>query len=217
MDSIQAEVSKEASPLLDFLIKHAAKLVAGLVALIVLIAGAGIWKYYTGKTHRETREKLGLILIAPSSEDKIARLETFIAGAPDDLKRAAWLALMETAGQIGNHEKAAQAWARFESGSKAADLVAKIGEAQSLSVAGKHAESLALLEKLLESSQPEASAVINDLIIVEAESLGQWGRALEACESVLGGASAYVNQNEWKLRADYFRQKATTAAAPDKP
>ena len=46
---LQAEVSSESAPLLQFMLRHAG-IIAGVVILFLLVlAGTGIWRWYSGR------------------------------------------------------------------------------------------------------------------------------------------------------------------------
>lgn len=128
LDSIQSEVSREASPILEFLVNNSRKIFMGLTLFVLLVLGFGIFTYYTVSQQRSAQEALGKILIMPESAAKITQLEAFAASGKPELKTAALMALANSASLQNLPDKAAQAWGepRCETGARL-ELKAGIG------------------------------------------------------------------------------------------
>ncbi|MDR2051336.1 MAG: hypothetical protein LBQ63_06160 [Deltaproteobacteria bacterium] len=207
LDSIQAEVSGEASPLLSFLMKHARLIFLVLFALIALVVAAGVWNYYSSSRLKDMREELGRIIIMPETGSKLAALEDFSAKADAKIMNAALLALMQSATAQGRQEKAAEAWRRLAAGDGAFAFVARLAEAEALSRLEDIPGGIARLEALLPEALPEEYAVINGFIADMAEKNGDWERAAAACAAVLERNAALADKNAWEQRLAYYRAK----------
>lgn len=212
LDSIQSEVSKEASPLLEFLIRNSKKIALLVVLVIVAAAAFGGWTVYSENQVNAAREELGLLVVRPESEAKLAALEKFAADAPAELKTGAYLALASSAAQAGRHDLAASAWGQIASltGSPM-HFTAQLGEAASLKDQGKGEQALMLLESMLSGTPAEMSPVLNSAILDLAEDLGQWDRALQACNNILNDESISADKAFWRQRAEYLRLKKQSA------
>lgn len=208
LDSIQSEVSREASPMLDFLVRHARKIFVALLALITVIVVFGVWSYLNAGKQREAEEALGRILILPDDPAKLEALTGFAGGAAPELKTAALLALAQSATLQQQPEIAAGAWAQISQlADPATRLVAEVGQAGALSAQGKNAEALSLLESLLPTVPAEAVPVLNAYIVSVAEQLGDWDRAIAACEAIIGQSPNPDAQSVWEQRRAYFISK----------
>lgn len=209
LDSIQSEVSREASPILEFLVKHSRKIVLAFAVLIVLVLAAGAFSFYTVSQKRETREALGKILVMPETQAKIAALESFADGAGPGVRTAAFMALANSATLQNMPEKAMRAWSEVAKTADAATrLAANLAQASALHRQGKDAEALTLLEGLLASAPADAQATVNSLIVSVAESLGNWDRALMACGAIVNQMNAGSEARAiWEQRLAYFASK----------
>lgn len=208
LDSIQSEVSQEASPMLEFLVNHASKIFAALIAFIILLLVFGGWNYFSGSKKRDNEEALGKILVMPENAAKITALEEFIAGNSGQIKTAATLALAQSSGSQQLPEKSATSWAELAKEVDAPTrLIAIIAQANSLSSQGKHPEALAALEAALSSAPLEAKPTINSLIAGEAESLGEWDKAIAACDALVAAMDVPEAKRVWEQRRAYYLSK----------
>lgn len=208
LDSIQSEVANEASPMLDFLLKHASKIFFALVAFIVVVVAFGIWNYADGNNYKEAGEALGKILIMPEDANKIAALEEFSASAEKPLRQAALMALAQSASLQKQYDKAAAAWTEaaplLDAGNR---LVANISLANIMALGGRHSEALASLEALVKTAPEEMRVTINAQIVGLAEVLGEWDKAIAACEAIIPAVKNPVDQGLWQQRLAYFTAK----------
>lgn len=208
IDSIQAEVSKEASPMLEFLVKHSVKLIALIVALVLAIILSGVISYKNKSSLEEKREALGKILLMPESEKRLNALQSYADNASDEFKTTALLALATSKTNAKDYAGAANTWAEAaKSSNKMSEMVALIGQAEALSNAGKHDESLAMLESLLPRVEQDSASLINSMIVDEAQILGRFDRAIKACDDIIASPSLLVNPAPWKQRAAFLRQQ----------
>ena len=208
IDSIQSEVSKEASPLLEFLIRNSKKIALG-VALVVIVAVAyGSYTLYADGVVEDAREELGRIVVRPDSPEKIQNLLSFAESAPGELKIAALMAAASAATAGEDHELAADAWARVaELSGEPMYFSAKMGEAGALSRQGKDQEALDLLLSLQPKVPAAMLPVLNGMIIETAEQLGRWDVAMGACEAVIGNDEVNMDKSFWRQRLEYLRLK----------
>ena len=208
LESIQSEVSKEASPLLDFLATHARLIFLFLVTLIVLIFAAGIWNYHSSSKTKAQEEALGKILIRPDTPAKLADLEQFAATAEGGMKDAALLALTHSAVKQGDQERALLGWRRVATmGNASLSLIAGLGEAGTLARLGKPAEGIARLEGMIPAATPEERALLSAMMLELAEQDGDWAKAVALCKEMLAQGDARLDKNAWEQRLAYFQSK----------
>lgn len=208
LDSIQSEVSREASPMLDFLVKHAKTIFLILILFIVAIMALGVWNYMSGNKQKEAEEALGKILVMPENSEKIAALEAYNGSATPEFKNAALLALAKSAALQGQPDKAAAAWTELgKSQSASIRMVAELARANMLSAEGKNAEALTILEALLASSPADVQPVISTYIVSVAEALGNWDKAIAACDNIIRGVTSPEAKSMWEQRLAYFAAK----------
>lgn len=208
LDSIQSEVSKEASPMLEFLVKHARKIFLFLAALIALIVVVGVFSYSAGSKQREAEETLGKILIQPETSAKLAALEEFSAGAPKKMQTAVFMAIAHSAALQNNMEKAAEAWGKVAaSADTPTRFVAGIAQATALAAQDKVAEAIVQLESMLASAPSEAKSMLNAQIVDLAERSGNWDKAIAASDAVLTQMGGAQGREVWEQRKAYFISK----------
>lgn len=208
LDSIQSEVSREATPMLDFLVKHARKIFMALIALIAVIIVFGVWNYMSGSKQRDAEEALGKILIMPDTSAKLETLAGFAGTAAPAHKNAALMALAQSASIQKQYDKAAEAWGQVATGADAATrFVASIAQATALSAQGKHGEALSLLESIQATAPLEAQPMINSYIVSAAEQLGNWDKAIAACDAIIRQAENPDAKDIWEQRLAYYAAK----------
>ncbi|MDL2307818.1 hypothetical protein LJC48_07370, partial [Desulfovibrio sp. OttesenSCG-928-C06] len=172
----------------------------------------GGWTVYSEGQLADAREEFGRLAISPESEAKLAALEKFAASAPSELKTGAYLALASSATQAGRHDLAASAWGQVASTSGAPmHFTAKLGEAAALKDQGKGEQAMLLLDSMLNSAPADMSPVLNTAILDIAEELGQWDRAMQACNSILNNDAITADKTFWRQRAEYLRLKKLSA------
>lgn len=208
IDSIQSEVSREASPLLELLIRHSKLIFLVLIALIAAIVAAGIMEYRSSSSQRDAEEALGKIIIMPEDPSKLAALQEYADKADAKMKNAALFALMYSAGQQGDREKAVATWDAIAKNNEGAiKIIATIAEANNLAASGKQAEAIAVLESLQAQAGPAAVSTINAMIADLAESAGDWDKAIAACESIIRTEGSNQDKSIWEQRIAYFQTK----------
>ncbi len=204
LQKMSAEVAPEVSPLLRGLL-HNARLIGIVLTLCVLGAAAyGGWRWHSAKTLTEAQTELGRILVIAAPADRAAALKDFRTKAPEDLQTALNLALAQISLENKDYETAVTAWdavAKDPKGSLYA--TAQIGTADALSQMGKDAEALAVLEGLKNSADKNIKPLIDSQIVDLAEKVGDYAKALAACDALLGSVTN-------PMEADFWRQKAAS-------
>ena len=212
VESLQSEVAKEASPLLEFLIRNARKIFLALLGIILVIVALGIWNYYSSSKLNDARDELGMIIVQPKGQAKTAALEAFVAKAPDELKPGALLALALSADSDGNYDKAASAWSQFSALSEGKiTFIAKYGEASALARGGKTSEALKLFESMQGGLSNMEAVSVNLRIVDLAEIDGNIDRAIRACEDIINAEITAESKPFWEQRLNWLKQKKATA------
>lgn len=138
VDSLQQSISKEAAPLLNFVLKHIKAIALGLVLLVSTIAGAGIYNYMHDQKILKAQETLATLSVGASTEAQLDTLKSFVGTAPDQVRPAALLALAKASLRVKDYVSAAEAWGTLQkldvgsmrdlAGLGRADAYARMGE-----------------------------------------------------------------------------------------
>lgn len=90
---LQAEVSSESAPLLQFMLRHAG-IIAGVVILFLLVlAGTGIWRWYSGGKNEDARQELARVSMTMQGQERLKALAALADKAPSDVRLSVLLAL----------------------------------------------------------------------------------------------------------------------------
>ena len=186
LGQLQSEVSKEATPLLEFVVKNAKYLVGIVLVLIVAIAATGLWRWHEQSVIREAEQELGKILLNPSVGQRIPALEKLLGTAPASMHTGLQLEIAIAALEQEDLSRAAAAYEKVRESdpNSATGLMAGLNQADILMRSGKYAEALAVLD-VIEKKAPETlRAMIAEAQAVNAEQSNQLQRALAIYETI---------------------------------
>lgn len=199
---LQSEVSSEATPLLESIVRHTGLIVTVLVLLVLAAAGSAVYNWYSGKQAREAQLELSRISRTLQGTERLTALQTLAETAPASLRDAVLLEYANSAFGADDFPRAADAFARLAEadGASALHTVAILGQISSLRRAGKPADALPLLETL-ENTVPEASRNTVRILLAEtALEAGNTTRAHRMFEELAAAAEG--------PEADYYRYRA---------
>lgn len=214
---LQAEVSSESAPLLQFMLRHAG-IIAGVVILFLLVlAGTGIWRWYSGGKNEDARQELARVSMTVQGQERLKALAALADKAPSDVRLSVLLAWAQNALESGDAAVAAEVYAKAAKldADGALGMAAALGEAGSLLKAGKNAEALTLLQGL-EAGLPgeNRSVQLRQMLAEAAARAGQKDLAAKTYQALAQEVSG--------LDGDYFRVRAealvpAAGSAPEKP
>lgn len=214
---LQAEVSSESAPLLQFMLRHAG-IIAGVVILFLLVlAGTGIWRWYSGGKNEDARQELARVSMTVQGQERLKALAALADKAPSDVRLSVLLAWAQSALESGDAAVAAEIYAKAAKldADGALGMAAALGEAGSLLKAGKNAEALTLLQGL-EARLPgeNRSVQLRQMLAEAAARAGQKDLAAKTYQALAQEVSG--------LDGDYFRVRAealvpAAGSAPEKP
>ncbi|MBS6830761.1 MAG: tetratricopeptide repeat protein [Desulfovibrio sp.] len=214
---LQAEVSSESAPLLQFMLRHAG-IIAGVVILFLLVlAGTGIWRWYSGGKNEDARQELARVSMTMQGQERLKALAALADKAPSDVRLSVLLAWAQSALESGDAAVAAEVYAKAAKldADGALGMAAALGEAGSLLKAGKNAEALTLLQGL-EARLPgeNRSVQLRQMLAEAAARAGQKDLAAKTYQALAQEVSG--------LDGDYFRVRAealvpAAGSAPEKP
>lgn len=214
---LQAEVSSESAPLLQFMLRHAG-IIAGVVILFLLVlAGTGIWRWYSGGKNEDARQELARVSMTVQGQERLKALAALADKAPSDVRLSVLLAWAQSALESGDAAVAAEVYAKAAKldADGALGMAAALGEAGSLLKAGKNAEALTLLQGL-EARLPgeNRSVQLRQMLAEAAARAGQKDLAAKTYQAL----AQEVNG----LDGEYFRVRAealvpAAGSAPEKP
>lgn len=197
MDSIQSEVAAEASPMLQFLANNARIIVLALVLFIAAIVGYWIYSSVAAKDREAEIANLGKILLVSDAKTRLAQLESFAPGAPASVKRQVWYSIMEAAHELKDYGKLYTAWEQIRGFDDSIRVTATIGMADALSAQQKYKEALALLEGVSANLKDGSAPPVHMRVMSLAEYLGDYKRALAACDLLLSKTSNQADISLW--------------------
>lgn len=214
---LQAEVSSESAPLLQFMLRHAG-IIAGVVILFLLVlAGTGIWRWYSSGKNEDARQELARVSMTMQGQERLKALAALADKAPSDVRLSVLLAWAQSALESGDAAVAAEVYAKAAKldADGALGMAAALGEAGSLLKAGKNAEALTLLQGL-EARLPgeNRSVQLRQMLAEAAARAGQKDLAAKTYQALAQEVSG--------LDGDYFRVRAealvpAAGSAPEKP
>ena len=97
MRDLQAEVSSESAPMLQFMLRHAGTIASIVVLFVLVLAGTGIWRWYSTSKNDEARQSLARIVLQTSGPAQVKELAALAEKAPSDVRFSAYLALGQSA------------------------------------------------------------------------------------------------------------------------
>ncbi len=204
---LQAEVSSESAPLLQFMLRHAGLIAGAVILFLLVLAGTAVWKWYSGSTSAEARQELARIVLTAQGQERVKALSALAEKVPGPVRLSAYLALGQSALESGDFAAAATAYAKAaqEDADGALGMAAALGEAGALLKAGKNAEAVTLLQNLETRLSAEGRSAQVRLMLAEA--------AARAGQNDLAAATyAALAKDVPGLDGDYFRARAEALA-----
>jgi len=203
---LQAEVSSESAPMLQFMLRHAGTIASIVVLFVLVLAGTGIWRWYSSSRDDDARQALARVVIETHGADQVKALSAMAAKAPESVRFSVYLALGQSALRNGDAATAANAFAEAAKvGDGALAMTAGMNEAGALLKSGKYAEALALLQGL-QSALP-GEVVAPQLKQMTAEAAAVAGKPEQAARIYLA-----LSREAQGLNSEYFRTRAAALA-----
>lgn len=199
VSSLQSEVALEASPLLAFLVTHAAKIAVGIVLFILAIGG--YWFYSSHMENRRVEESkaLGQLMIISDPRMRLEKLEAFLPDAPASVQGAAWFAVLDASIALQDNDKIYAAWERISKLDPNMAVPAALGMSSALAAEGKNKEALTVLEGLALTPQSLDFFNVQTHIALLSELLGDYKRAAAASDAL--SSAPGIDPNEGKFWA----------------
>ncbi len=211
LNEIQSEVSSEAAPLLEFLVRHGISIMAGLVLFVIVLLGYGGYTWYDNDKTEKAHLELSRIVLSNEGAERITALEAFAQDAPDAVKTGTWLALAETAVQLKDYDKAATYFGDIVpmDPQGAIGIMAALNQGQSLILAKKYAEAVPVLETLLARVVDNQRLVVRQALAEAALLAGDTAKAKQLFEA-MANESTGPEADFFRFRANQLAQQATT-------
>jgi len=173
-------------PVLKWIVENIKALAVGLGVALVLLAAYGIYDHFQNKASKESANDLAAIVAQNEGAQKVAALDAFVQKAPSNLKVSALFELVEALQAAKEYKRAAEVWSQIAAQTdKNMAAVATFGRAQSLSLAGDHAQGLALLEDLKAKAGKPFDNAITQRIAIFAELAGDLAKSVAAYKELL--------------------------------
>ena len=207
LHELQSEVSHEAAPLLQFLLRHAVTIMVLLVLFVIALAGMGGYNWHAAKSLREGQDELARITLSTEGAARVSALEAFAERAPSSMRVAVLLELADAAMREKSYDRAASAYGAAAAADPegATGLLATFSQGQALLAAGKAGEALEVLNGLLSRMDERASATVLPVRAAAALADGKPGLALQSYEALAARAQGpekeYLESRVLALRA----------------
>lgn len=184
---MQAEVSPEAAPLWNFVLKHARRITALVVGGVVAFLLIAAWQWYCEKQLNESRAQLGRVISIQDPARRITSLEGFLANAPSELAVAAQLELAVAAVETSDWGKAAQAyaWVAEKEGDSPLGFAARLNNAHLLVRKGDYAQARTAFLTILADAPATMAPLLHQLAGEAAEAAGDKAAAIGSYESAI--------------------------------
>lgn len=185
LDDIESHVPEQLHPILEAAFKHQKQIIIGVVAIIAVAAIYAGMTAYNQRAMTTAQAKLGTILIEASGDDKIAKLEALLGNVPSSVKPAILLELAQSSMSNAKYDKAIGYWNQLV-GETDDDLklVARLGKAKCLTLAGKGAEAVTELNDLTGVAPASFTVPVYRQLAVAAELAGDTNTALMAYQKL---------------------------------
>lgn len=207
LEGIQGEVSAENAPLLEFITRYAWLIAGGVLLLLLILGGLGIWNWYRNGKLEDARAELGMINAQYQGQAKLKALRQLAENAPVGAQLQAWLDLARSAQENGDIQLAAEAWTRAAELDRggAMGLTAALGAASVYLRKGDYQEALTALQEL-EQRTPEL-ADIQEFQRMLAEAAARAGK-LDLARNIYQKLATEFQTEE----SAYFQKRADVLA-----
>lgn len=214
LTTLQSEVASEASPMLQFLVRHARVIVIGILLFIVAIIGYWVHSWQAGKQYAADAKELGAIVAMSDVKQRLDKLEAYLPSAPQKMKANALFAVMEGARQLQDYPKVHDAWKAIGALDPSLKVPAGMGMASALAAQNKFKEAMASLDSISSGLSQIDSTIINTQLVGYAELAGDYDRAIATCDALLKSPEVTQDANFWVQKKAALEQKKAGAAKP---
>ncbi|MDR2727481.1 MAG: tetratricopeptide repeat protein [Deltaproteobacteria bacterium] len=192
MGGLQSEVSVEAAPLLQFMIKHIGVIVGIVLFLIVGIVATGAYQWHSSRSLHEARMALGKILTGGTTgADRVKALEALVQDVPASMRIGLWLEVAAAAQEAQDYAQAAVAFGRVGQLDKSPlGFVSLMNQADMLLRTGDAAKALDVLEPLVTSAPETMRLTVRESVAGAAEAAGDTQKAIAMYQSMLAAGQS---------------------------
>ncbi len=204
LDSIQAEIGRDTSPLLEFLTHNASKIIAAIVLFILAILAYWGYSSYTASRIKEEQQAYSLMLANTNEANVLETLSNYIKTAPQSTRNMALATLATEAQRQQNHQIALGAWEEVAKNMPQISIEAGFGVSNAHLGLGNTEKAIETLESLLPQAANLHVMNIHSQIAIIAEQNKNFPRAIKAYEELVNFAgNGTVDQEKvefWKTR-----------------
>ncbi len=208
---LQAEMTTETAPLLQFLLKHAVLIMCVLGFFTLTLISIGVYQWYSDRQTRVAQEELGLILLNLQGKERVTALEAVLPALPKSVREAAYLELGAAAMAVSDYATAAGAYEKIMAldADSAVGLMAVTNHVQALIWAEQPEQALAVLNMIEKPVQQARSrGLVQSMTAEAAIAANQYDEAIQQYEALITTASG---QEKEVLRSQVRRaQRAKT-------
>ncbi len=206
---MQAEISPEAAPIWNFVLKHAYHITAAVIACVVIILAVGGWQYYNESQLEKIRNKLGQAIALQDPSQRVVALEAFLQNAPSELVIAANLELAATSIEMKDWTRAAGAYANVSAieGDSPLGFTSRLNYAQVLMQQGDYTNAKEEFQELAAKAPANIAPFMSQQVAEAAEAAGDTAGAISAYEAALNALPPTDKESANFFRARIARLK----------
>ncbi len=210
MANIQSEVAAESRPLLVFITRYARFLVGGIALLCIVLLGTAVYQYIHTSRQNDTLDAMARIMARPADARQIKDLETLSVDAPDSMRSAVSVALVESAVKQSNTEKMAGGYELVarDHYDTPLGLTSAVDQAGSLFRQGKYAEGVAILKALEPRVTQDAGQQVRMMLAEGASRAGDYELAAATFDQLAATARDELDREYGVTRAREMRAMA---------
>lgn len=181
LENIESHVPDSLHPVLEAAFKYRKQIVIVVSAIIAAAALYAGYNAYNQRAMASAQSEMGAILIQKSGQEKVDALKALLGSVPSSVKPAVLLELAQATMAAEAYDEAAGYWNDL-AGDTDSDLniIARMGKAKSLQLAGKPAEAVTVLKDLQGVVGEAYTIPVTRQLAVAAEAAGDNALALEA-------------------------------------
>lgn len=197
LQELQSEVTNEAAPLLQFLIKHAVTIMLLLGLFALSLGGVALYNWHAAKVLKQGQDSLAEVLLTKEGQDRLVALEKILAEVPSSMQLSVLMELGDTEMSLNHYDKAAQVYERVvaECKDESFATMAAVNRIEALYASGNNEKALSLINEIVEQKNAGQNPSLLNLQAEIALAAGKSDIAVKNYEVLI--AKAQGNEKDY--------------------
>lgn len=185
LDSIEQGTPNSMKPLLEAAEKYKKHVTLAIAVILgVTVIWSGI-RWYNANQVSKTRAAMGEILLNTQGQERLDQVSELIKSAPGDMRIAVMFEAASLALELNQYDKAAQYYKEVAADANDdTGIIASLGQAKSVLLAGDAKKALEIIKPLAESAPKQLITPVNRQLALAAEQAGDTATAIKAYETL---------------------------------